>query len=148
MFFKKMLQREIPLHIRSKILDEIFEIIVGKKQADISRQLYMSKSDLRCLYKKGFTIGSHTKSHQWLNGLTYTEQKKEIVRSIETLKKITGSTNNFIMCYPYGGYNEKTLNLLKEYKCSLAVTTKKGIADLIKDNKYELPRLDTNDYPQ
>jgi peptidoglycan/xylan/chitin deacetylase (PgdA/CDA1 family) len=148
MFFKKILQRELPLHIRSKILDEIFEIVVGRKQADISRELYMSKSDLRYLYKKGFTIGSHTKSHQWLNQLTYAEQKKEIVRSLEALKKITGCTNNFVMCYPYGGYNKKTLDLLKEHNCSLAVTTRKEIADLKKDNKYELPRFDTNDFPQ
>jgi peptidoglycan/xylan/chitin deacetylase (PgdA/CDA1 family) len=148
MFFKKILQRELPLHIRSKILDEIFEVIVDKKQADISRELYMSKSDLYHLHKKGFAIGVHTKSHQWLNQLTYTEQKKEVAEAIEALKKITGNTNNFIMCYPYGAYNKTTLNLLKEYNCSLAVTTKKGIANLIKDNKYELPRLDTNDYLQ
>ncbi len=147
-FFKKILQRELPLCIRTKILDEIFEIIVGKKQTEISKELYMSKSDLRDLYKKGFTIGSHTSSHPWLNHLTYAEQRKEIKESIESLKKITGNANNFIMSYPYGGYNKKTLNLLKQYNFALAVTTKPGIANLSKDHKYELPRLDTNDFPQ
>jgi peptidoglycan/xylan/chitin deacetylase (PgdA/CDA1 family) len=148
MFFKKILQRELPLVIRSKILDEIFEIIVGKKQTEISKELYMSKSDLRYLYKKGFTIGTHTNSHRWLNSLSYAEQKKEITKSITSLKKITGNTNGYIMCYPYGGYNKKTLDLLKEYNCALAVTTRPGIANLSKDHKYELPRLDTNDLPQ
>lgn len=148
MFFKKILQRELPLVIRSKILDEIFEIIVGKKQTEISKELYMSKSDLRYLYKKGFTIGTHTSSHRWLNSLSYTEQKKEIIKSIASLKKITGNKNGYIMCYPYGGYNKKTLDLLKEYNCALAVTTRPGIANLAKDHKYKLARLDTNDFPQ
>jgi len=148
MFFKKILQKELPLVIRSKILDEIFEIIVGKKQTEISKKLYMSKSDLRSLYKKGFTIGTHTSSHRWLNNLSYAEQKKEITKSITSLKKITGNTNDYIMCYPYGGYNKKTLDLLKEYNFALAVTTRPGISNLAKDHKYKLPRLDTNDFPQ
>jgi peptidoglycan/xylan/chitin deacetylase (PgdA/CDA1 family) len=148
MFFKKILQKYLPLVIRSKILDEIFEIIVGKKQTEISKELYMSKSDLRYLYKKGFTIGTHTSSHRWLDRLTYDEQKKEIAESIRSLKKITGNKSGFIMCYPYGGYNKNTLKILKKYNCTLALTTRPGIANLSKDHKYELPRLDTNDFPQ
>ena len=52
------------------------------------------------------------------------------------------------MCYPYGAYNKTTLNLLKKNGCSLGLTTVVGRAKLNEENKYLLPRFDTNDYPQ
>ena len=52
------------------------------------------------------------------------------------------------MCYPYGDYNQVTLDLIKKYKCSLGLTINPNIADIQKDSRYELPRLDTNDIPR
>ena len=63
------------------------------------------------------------------------------------LKNIGVETDKWIMCYPYGAYNSDTISLLKEKNCSFAVTTKPGIANL-KGNHFELPRKDTNNFPQ
>ncbi len=52
------------------------------------------------------------------------------------------------MCYPYGAYNDTTLSLLKKYDASLGLTTEVRVANLKADNPFELPRLDTNDFPQ
>ena len=52
------------------------------------------------------------------------------------------------MCYPYGSYNNSTLELLKEFNCQLAFTTQIDVANLNHNDKYELPRLNTNDIPK
>ena len=49
------------------------------------------------------------------------------------------------MCYPFGSYNKNTIKILKEFNFKLALTTKRKIANFAKENKFELPRLDTND---
>ena len=52
------------------------------------------------------------------------------------------------MCYPYGAYNDNTLSLIKKLGASLGVTTEVGEANLLANNPFTLPRLDTNDFPQ
>ena len=148
MFFKRMLQVELPLKQRQNIILNLFERIVGRSEADVANELYMSQSDLISLHKKGFTVGSHTTSHPWLTNLSADEQKNEIDNSLSALKSIRGDLDNWIMCYPYGEYNEDTLSILKEKNCALALTSKVGSADLSVQNKYELLRLDTNDFPR
>jgi peptidoglycan/xylan/chitin deacetylase (PgdA/CDA1 family) len=147
-FFKRMTQRELPLNHRKVILSKIFNEIVGRSESDVAKELYLSESDLISLHKRGFTIGSHTSSHKWLNTLSADEQKTEIDTSLSALKRIRGDLNDWIMCYPYGGYNEDTLSILDTKNCALALTTKVGTADFYSQHKYELKRLDTNDFPQ
>ena len=61
---------------------------------------------------------------------------------------IGAPTENWMMCYPYGAYNDDTLSILRAKKCSAALTTKIGIAQLDADKLLELSRFDTNDFPQ
>ena len=105
-------------------------------------------NDLISLDKKGFFIGSHTSSHIWLNSSTYQEQENEIENSLNALKEIRGNNKNWIMCYPYGAYNEDTLSILEKKNCVLALTSKVGSADLTQQHRLELKRWDTNDFPQ
>ena len=147
-FFKRMLQRDLPLELRQKILARMFENLVGRSQKEVSEELYMSKDDLISLSKKGFHIGSHTSSHMWLNSLTTIEQEKEIAKSLDALRSIRNEVSNWIMCYPYGGYNDTTLSILEKMGCALALTTIVGAADLSCQNKFELKRWDTNDFPK
>lgn len=148
MFFKKVLQRELPIGVRHRVLENIFGTVVGKTQSNLSKELYMSESEILSLADRGFTIGSHTASHKWLNHLSRDEQKNEIDKSLDALSKIRGTLDNWTMCYPYGGYNEDTLDLLKDANCALAVTTRVGAVNISTEHKYRLPRLDTNDFPQ
>ena len=107
----------------------------------------MNKNDIKDLLADGMYVGSHTYNHYWLNTLTLEEQRKELDTSLEFLKNIGVETDKWIMCYPYGAYNSDTIFLLKEKKCSFAVTNKPEIANL-KGNHFELPRKDTNDFSQ
>jgi len=146
-FFKRMLQRELPLELRQKILGRLFKKLVGRTEKEVSEELYMSKSDLVSMSDRGFHIGSHTTSHMWLNSQTIEEQEKEIKNSLYALGSIRNDVSNWIMCYPYGAYNDTTLSILKKAGCALALTTIVGAADLSSQNKFELKRWDTNDFP-
>ena len=53
-----------------------------------------------------------------------------------------------IFCYPYGGYNAHTLDILKENDFKAALTVKVGRVSNRTENLLELPRIDTNDLPQ
>ena len=79
-------------------------------------------------------------------------QEKEIDLSLSFLKEKVGApTDNWVMCYPYGGYDDSLIEILKKKKFRFALTdtsTKVDIAGLNKDNAYTLERIDTNDLPK
>ena len=148
MFFKRLMQKNLPFELRQKILNRMFENLLGRSEKEVSEELYMTKDDLISLNNKGFHIGSHTASHMWLNNLTPVEQEKEITKSLDALRSIRKEVSNWIMCYPFGGYNDTTLSILEKKGCALALTTIVGAADLSCQHKFELKRWDTNDFPK
>lgn len=147
-FFKRMTQKELPTQHRYEIITNIFADVVRRPEAELADELYMSRDELISLHSRGFTIGSHTASHRWLDSLSIEEQQSEISESLQSLEGIRGNLTDWIMCYPYGGYNNETLTILKSTECALALTTKVGSVDIYSDSQYELKRLNTNDYPQ
>ena len=86
--------------------------------------------------------------HYWLNRISPEEQEKDIKQSLNFLENVGTVTKDWIMCYPYGAYNDTTLSLLHRYGALLGITTEVRVANLKTDNLLELPRLDTNDFPQ
>tara|TARA_X000000950_G_scaffold171985_1_gene209503 strand:+ start:2802 stop:3725 length:924 start_codon:yes stop_codon:yes gene_type:complete len=147
-FFKIVLQHNLSFNVRKGIINKLFKDFVGKSQKQFSKELYMNKQDLKYLVKKGFSVGSHTTSHQWLTKLSYQEQKYEIINSINELKKINSSEKNWILCFPHGLYNQDTLKILDEYNFSLGLKNKGGMVTSRHQNRFELPRCNTNDFPQ
>ena len=67
-FFKRMTQRELPLNHRKAILSKIFNEIVGRSEADVAKELYLSESDLASLHKEGL-LSVHTQLR--INGSTH-----------------------------------------------------------------------------
>ena len=147
-FIKRMLQHVLPENMRNLITTSLFEKYVGKSTQEFSSELYMSIEEVRTLVKKGMYIGSHGSMHYWLDRISEEKQKQDIVKSLGFLEDVGIPTKDWIMCYPYGAYNNFTLSLLKELGASIGITTKAKIADLSTDNPFTLPRLDTNDFPQ
>ena len=147
-FIKRLLQNELEESLRKIITNNLFEKIVGIDENAFSRELYMDIEQIQCMRRNGMHIGSHGYDHYWLGFSDSQKQKVEIEKALEFLTLIGSDTTNWTMCYPYGDYNESTIELLKAYNCKLALTTKVDIADLGKCNKYTLPRLDTNDIPK
>lgn len=147
-FIKRLLQVELNEDVRKIITNNLFNKIVGINEEAFSRDLYMDVEQLQCMQRNGMHIGSHGYDHYWLGHLDKETQKSEIIKSLDFLKEIGCDINNWTMCYPFGNYNDITLDLLKEFKCKLAVTTEVKIATLSDNNRFTLPRLDTNDLPK
>lgn len=147
-FIKRLLQVELEESLRKIITNNLFEKIVGINEDSFSRELYMDVEQIKCMHRNGMHIGCHGYDHYWLGSLEQQKQRFEIEKSIEFLNLIGPGTDKWTMSYPYGSYNEMTIELLTEYNCKLALTTEVNIADLQKYNKYTLPRLDTNDIPK
>ena len=147
-FFKRLLQKELPESLRKKIIVKLFEEFVGIDEEAFSRELYMNKEQIMCMIQNGMHIGNHGFDHYWLNSLTEEKQREEIIKGNNFLKEMGVNMNNWTMSYPYGAYNKSLINILKEYNCRLGLATNVEMADISKNNRFELPRLDTNDLPK
>lgn len=147
-YVKRMLQHILPEDMRNEIVSVLFEEYVGVSQANFSKELYMSISDVKSMINKGMFIGSHGSRHCWLNKISDIHQKEDIVESLSFLEEVGAPTEDWIMCYPYGGYNSETLQLLKKFGALIGITTEARVANILKDDALTLPRMNTNDFPQ
>jgi len=147
-FIKRMLQRELPKTLRIELTKQLFTKFVTKNEKTFNQMLYLSVEQLKEMHTAGMFIGSHGYSHQWLNSLTSQEQEDEITKSLTFLKSLGCSQEDWVICYPFGAYNDDTLRIVKQMGCALGLSTKLGIADLDSCDSHILPRIDTNDLPK
>ena len=147
-FVKRLLQVALPEALRKEMSGILFQRAVGMDESMFSRELYMSETQIRCMVQCGMHVGSHGYDHYWLNSLSPQKQEEEIGKSVEFLKSVGVNMNYWTMCYPYGAYNEDTLQVLRNHQCRLGLTTEVALADLARGNILAMPRLDTNDIPK
>ena len=147
-FLKRMLQLGLPEELRKIIANELFQKYVEKNEEDFSNELYMNTNMLKTLSSEGMHIGSHGYGHYWLGSLTKQKQEIEINQSMDFLREIGADMNNWTICYPYGNSNADTIEILKSRGCKLGFTSAVNIAHATTMNRFELPRLDTNDLPR
>ena len=148
MYFKSMLQHALPKGIRKKIVTKLFNKYVAKSKADFADQLYLSVKDIKTLIENGMYVGSHGNTHQFLGTKDKSKQIEDIESSLEFLKKVGANTQDWVMCYPYGSYNQETLNILESKKCLIGLKSSSGMADLNRSKNLELMRFDCNSFPQ
>ena len=113
-----------------------------------AKEIYMDVNQLKCMSRNGMYIGSHGNNHYWFDVLSPEQQESEIEESLKFLKLVNAPTEDWVMCYPYGAYNDSLIKILKKKGCTIGLTTKVDIANLSQDNAYTLERLDTNDLPR
>ena len=145
--FIKSVQRALPEEVRSDVVDNLFARHVSDSEETLAKELYMDIAQLRCMARHGMEIGGHGYNHTWLEILPRGEQDEEIRRTVDFLTKIYGhKPAKWVMDYPYGSYNDVTIDLLNQAGCALGLTTR---ADLVSElsKPMELSRLDTNDIP-
>lgn len=148
MYVKHVLQHVLSEDIRNSISSKLFQKYVNRTELEFADELYLSIDETKKLIESGMYVGSHGYRHLWLDKESYESQSLEIDASLKFLKDVGAITNNWIMCYPYGAYNDDTLSILKERNCAVGLTTKVGLAKVSRDFSLELARFDTNDYPQ
>ena len=99
---------------------------------------FVTWSHLREMAKAGWTIGSHTKSHQYLPDLPPSRWEEEIRGSKETLEdKLQRPVTLF--SYPVGGYTEEIIACVKSAGYQAACTTNRGSP--LSFNPYRLTRI-------
>ena len=146
-FIKRLLQVELVEELRKLIIEILFNKYVNVSEAILNNEFYMNEEQILHLHNSGHHIGCHGNNHVWWNRLSKDELGKEIDISLGYLRELGISLSNWTACYPYGGYNIETIELLKNKGCNLALTTKSNISCLNSNSLFELPRVDTNEIP-
>lgn len=146
-FLKRLLQTALPAELRSRIISELFAAHVTEDEAGFAEELYVNIDQLRCMIRHGMYVGSHGYSHVRLGFLPVEAQVVEIDRSLEFLASLGAGLDCWILCYPYGDTNESLLEILRDRRCAVGLTTQPRLASS-QDEPLLLPRLDTNDLPK
>lgn len=147
-FIKRLLQVELEESLRNKITDELFMQTLNMSQEEFSKELYMDKEQIKEMITNGMHIGCHGYEHYWWNHLSNDELDKDLDKSLKFLSQLGVDMDNWTACYPYGSFSYEAVEILKKKKCKLAFTTEVNVADIDKDDRLLLPRLDTNDLPK
>lgn len=147
MLVKQLLQHALPPPVRNEIIDALFAAHVSRDATAFADELYMDERQLRTMRSCGMAIGGHGETHAWLEHLPPDRQAAELDATCELLQSAhDGPPHDWVMCYPYGSYNQTTMNLLRERGCRLGVTTRVNLNEDF-SAPLELARLDTNDLP-
>lgn len=144
---KRLLQRELPEPVRAEIVRRLFTEHVTSDEAAFACELYMSMEQITCMRRHGMHIGCHGYTHVWLNRVSQEVQAVEVDRALEFLEQLGVAKDHWTICYPYGGFDDSLLRILRDRHCQLGFTVEARIADLDSDNRLKLPRVDTNDLP-
>ena len=104
---------------------------------------YMSWEDLREFINQGGSIGLHSASHGHLTSYDILDVKKDLISSIEVIKKELGITPK-IFAYPFGEASNDIINLLRSLKIDFAFGQHSGVIHQ-NSNKYYLPRFALNE---
>lgn len=145
-FIKRMLQTVLPEDLRFQLSSDLFHEFVGLPEDVFARELYMNKEQIKYMKDSGMFIGVHGYDHYWLGDLSEDKMMSDIKKAINAFDNIIDA-RGWVMCYPYGSYNQQVINYIERNGCRLGMTTGLGIASLEKSEIYKLPRFDCNDFP-
>jgi peptidoglycan/xylan/chitin deacetylase (PgdA/CDA1 family) len=145
-FVKRLLQFVLPANIRRELCNRMFLRATSLDEATVSRNQYVREVCIRAMVDAGMAFGSQGHTHQWLNTLSRNSQREDIESSLEFLRGVGVGSSGWFMCYPFGGYNAETLEIMSELNCRVAVTTNMGSVERGGGQMYELPRRDTIEF--
>lgn len=143
-YIKYLLQTWIPSNLRKKCCTFLFKKYLEIDESQLSKDLYMSAKEISEMIKNGMTIGGHGYRHIRLGELSFSEQKIELNKMINFLKRYN-IKKNWIMCYPYGSFNKDTVSILLKKDCLLGFSASSGRSSLVKKDLFNINRFDTND---
>jgi peptidoglycan/xylan/chitin deacetylase (PgdA/CDA1 family) len=147
LFVKLMLQKGLPEGVRNDICDTLFRRFVSADEVAFAAELYCSPAQLSTMIGAGQHIGSHGYAHEWYSSLPRAGQENDVARSLGFLRAIGATDHDWVMCYPYGGYNADTLDVVASAGCAIGVTTRSATVDVGVDAPLEYARRDTIELP-
>jgi peptidoglycan/xylan/chitin deacetylase (PgdA/CDA1 family) len=147
-YFKRMLQHALPPALRAWIADRLFERHVSVDQATFAEEIYVSLDQLQVMRQGGMVIGGHGDQHLWLDKVDDDTRLREVAVSADLLDECGVATDRRSFCYPYGGNDAPTRDLLLRFGFSVAFCTEVDVADTARQSLLQLPRLDTSHLPR
>ena len=143
-FIKCMLQRELPIQIRTEICKKLFDEFVGNNETQAAKDLYMNIDQLIEMRNAGMHIGGHGYSHKWTTPLSFIEKTKEIDFTVTMLDAIGSCNDVRTYAHPHGDYDTEMIALLKNKGFKLAFAAAPHSYKLESSNRMFLPRF----YPE
>ena len=149
-FIRRMLQTALPAALHEELAQNLFSEYVSSDENSFASELYMDTQQAKMMVDCGMHFGSHGDTHQWLNRLTIDALHREIDNSLLFQKEIGAPYEacDWTLSYPFGGWNDDVVRVVRQRGCALAMTTYVAQADLNRDDALLLPRFDTNDFPK
>ena len=144
-YIKFLLQSWIPDPLKGNCCSYLFKKYLKVDEKEFSKKLYLSTTEIQEMIDNNMTIGGHGYKHLRLGELTYKNQSLEINKMLNFLKKFN-IKKKWIMCYPYGSFNNDTKKILKKKDCLFAFSATPGRSLLNKKNIFSIKRYDTNEF--
>ena len=135
-FFKQLLQYKLPKEIR----EELLKYFALKYHISLNvDDTYIGIKQLKIMKENNMFFGIHTNTHPRLALLSKKEQRKEIKENMDLLIK-SGLVENDLctIAFPYGSFNEETLEIMKEEKIKYGFK----VNDSGKENDILINRID------
>lgn len=145
-FVKRLLQNYLPEEFRREVATRLFERYIGIREENFARELYMNRDQITCMKQSGMFFGLHGYDHYWLGKLPRKQMQEDVEQALDYFSDVIDK-ENWVMNYPYGNYNEDVVDYIRSRGCRLGLTVEARDAELMTDDRYLLPRWDTNDLP-
>jgi peptidoglycan/xylan/chitin deacetylase (PgdA/CDA1 family) len=147
-FVKRLLQHGLDARLREQISATLFRKYVSSDLTGFASEFYMDVSDCKELLAGNMYVGSHGNRHLWLEKETRKSQEEDIDESLRFLARLGATTCDWMLCFPYGSYNDDTLSVMRGKGAVIGLTTKSAVADTVNADFLILPRMDTNSFAQ
>ena len=144
-FIKRILQTGLPERLRNILADELFDRFVHISEDIFINDLYLTMEQVQMMKNCGMTWGVHGYEHNWIGKLNPVEMQNDINKALDFFKDVLDE--KWYMCFPYGSANAESIDYIRKKGAGWGVSTECRIADLKCDDRFFLPRLDTNDFP-
>lgn len=138
--------RPLPEDVLQSTLKQV-RFWAGYQQPPNYLSMPLTTSQLNCIARHPlFEIGMHTVSHPALTFHSKEVQLEEISNSRECLEKMCSRSMN-ILTYPYGDYDDTTINIVKQEKLMAAFTTVERVITK-QSNLYCLGRFQVGNWSE
>lgn len=146
-YVKRMLQTGLPEEPRVLLVQSLFSKWVTEDEASLVAEYYASADDLREMVSAGMYVAPHSVHHHWMNLLPRDRMEHETRQSLEFMQQLGAPTNDWIACYPFGGFSDELVDVCVQHGAVCGFTTESGLSLLGVHDKMLFPRVDTDDVP-
>ena len=96
--------------------------------------------------RMGMMFGIHGYDHTWMNRMSPVTLAEDVDKALDIFSDIVDNSK-WVCCYPYGSVSDTVVEIIREKKAFVGLTSVVGGVDLMNFDIFHLPRFDTNDFP-